>query len=112
MDWNTASIQNRRRDFGSGAISSSALLEAHIATIEKVNPTVNGMVADRYARARSEAAVADERLQRDNIDLPALHGHPVHDQGVHRRGGSAADWRRALATGRGGDSGRDSRSAT
>ena len=76
MDWNTASIQELQAGLRSGAISSSALLEAHIATIEKVNPTVNGMVADRYARARSEAAAADERLQHGHTDLPPLTGIP------------------------------------
>ena len=53
MDWNTATLTELQTALRSGVISAVDLLEVHIATIEAVNPTVNGMVADRFARARA-----------------------------------------------------------
>ncbi|MFO0563296.1 MAG: amidase [Polyangiales bacterium] len=57
--------------------SSREVVDAHIAVIERVNPTLNAMVAERFALARREADEADRRLDREGADeLPALHGVP------------------------------------
>jgi len=76
MDWNTATLTELQTALRSGVISAVDLLEVHIATIEAVNPTVNGMVADRFARARAEAKDADERLKKGGSDHPPLLGIP------------------------------------
>lgn len=43
-------------------VTSRAVVEAHIARIEAVNPTINAVVARRYAEARREADAADARI--------------------------------------------------
>ncbi|HEY2743745.1 MAG TPA: amidase [Polyangia bacterium] len=43
-------------------VSSRAVVEAHIARIEAVNPTINAVVATRYDAARAEADAADARI--------------------------------------------------
>ena len=43
-------------------VSSRAVVEAHIARIEAVNPTINAVVARRYDEARAEADAADARI--------------------------------------------------
>jgi fatty acid amide hydrolase 2 len=47
----------RRRE-----VSSLEAVDAHIRQIEKVNPTLNALVAERFALARDEARRADARL--------------------------------------------------
>ena len=59
-----------------GAISSSALVELHIAQILKVNPALNAMVHTRFDEARAEAQLADERLRAGGNSLPPLLGVP------------------------------------
>ena len=44
------------------AVTSRAVVEAHIARIEAVNPTINAVVARRYEAARAEADAADARV--------------------------------------------------
>lgn len=63
----------RRRE-----LSSFQVVDAHIRRIEEVNPTLNAVVADRFAAARDEARAADERLRQPGADgaLPPLHGVP------------------------------------
>jgi fatty acid amide hydrolase 2 len=57
--------------------SSREVVDAHIAAIERVNPTLNAMVAKRFALARREADEADRRLDREGADaLPTLHDVP------------------------------------
>jgi fatty acid amide hydrolase 2 len=59
-------------------VTARELVDVHIARIEKVNPTINALVRDRFADARREADRADEvvaSIHRD--DLPALHGVPI-----------------------------------
>jgi fatty acid amide hydrolase 2 len=59
------------------AWSSREVVDAHIAVIERVNPTLNAVVADRVALARAEADAADRRVEREGAEgLPALHGVP------------------------------------
>lgn len=43
-------------------VTSRAVIDAHIARIEAVNPTINAVVAKRYDQARAEADAADARL--------------------------------------------------
>ncbi len=47
----------------SGALSSVDLVDAHIARLERVNPTLNAVIATRYGAARDEAAAAAARYQ-------------------------------------------------
>ncbi|WP_437683074.1 amidase [Sorangium sp. So ce131] len=46
------------------AVTSADVVEAHIRHIERVNPTLNAMVADRFDAARAEARAADALLAR------------------------------------------------
>jgi len=61
-----------------GRVTSRALVEAHIARIEAVNPRINAVVQQRYADARAEADAADTRLRvtRAKARLPPLLGVP------------------------------------
>ncbi|MDC0681961.1 amidase [Sorangium atrum] len=44
------------------AVKSAEVVEAHIRHIERVNPTLNAMVADRFEAARAEARAVDALL--------------------------------------------------
>lgn len=58
-------------------VTSRQVVEAHIARIRRVNPTINAIVKDRFDEALREAAEADEKaasMHRD--DLPPFHGIP------------------------------------
>jgi fatty acid amide hydrolase 2 len=60
-----------------GVVSSREVVEAHIDQIERVNPVINAVVKDRFAEARREADLADERVRRGpTSSLPKLHGVP------------------------------------
>lgn len=61
-----------------GTTTSRALVEAHIARIEAVNPQINAIVQKRYALALAEADAADRRLREtaDKSSLPPLLGVP------------------------------------
>lgn len=71
----TLSATELARMIRSGEISSRRVVEAHIEYIERVNPTLNAIVKDRFVEARREADRADELMQ-DGADLPPLHGVP------------------------------------
>lgn len=72
-----ASAQSIARHIRAGEWSSRAVVDAHIAVIQRVNPTINAVVAERFERARSEADEADRRVARDGAEgLPRLHGVP------------------------------------
>lgn len=58
-----------------GEISSRDAVDAHIAQIERINPTINAVVAERFDQARAEASAADERQARGE-ELPVFHGVP------------------------------------
>ncbi len=72
-----ASGQDLARQIASGVRSSRDILEAHLAEITRVNPTLNAMVQTRFEQARAEAEAADRsvREERDE-ELPPLHGVP------------------------------------
>lgn len=58
-------------------LSSREVVEAHIARLKRVNPTINAVVADRFEAARAEADAADDLTKKNGKkDLPPLHGVP------------------------------------
>jgi fatty acid amide hydrolase 2 len=60
-----------------GALTSRAVVEAHLAQLERVNPHLNAVVATRFDEARAEADAADRRLAEEGPDgLPPFHGVP------------------------------------
>lgn len=59
-----------------GRISARALVELHIRQIERVNPKLNAVVAERFDAARAEADQADLRLRAPMGWLPPLLGVP------------------------------------
>jgi len=83
--------------------SPTEVLEAHIQQIERVNPKINALVADRFAEARREAKAMDERLVNGTEGLPPLFGVPCtikeffevegmpNTAGLHFRRGIVAD---------------------
>lgn len=60
-------------------VSATEVVDAHIRHIQRVNPAINALVADRFAAARAEAREADERVAAagaDVVSLPPLLGVP------------------------------------
>jgi fatty acid amide hydrolase 2 len=59
-------------------VSPVELLEAHIGRIERVNPALNAVVAERFELAREEAREAERRVMaaREASELPPLLGVP------------------------------------
>ncbi|MBT3427707.1 MAG: amidase [Gammaproteobacteria bacterium] len=57
-------------------ISAEEYLEAYIAQIETVNPTINAVVTKNFERARQEASAAQKQLDRAR-DHGALLGLPI-----------------------------------
>ncbi|NJC74017.1 amidase [Planosporangium thailandense] len=66
-----AAIRQRR-------ISASDVVEEHIAAVQRVNPRLNAVVADRFDAARAEARAADARVAAASSGepLPPLLGVP------------------------------------
>ena len=61
----------------SGELSSRRAVEIHIEQIQRVNPTINAVVRERFDDALAEADQADEDLKTKNpSELPAFHGVP------------------------------------
>ncbi len=60
-----------------GVISSREAVDAHIEQVERVNPQINALVAQRFEAARREADAADERAKFTPREMLApLHGVP------------------------------------
>lgn len=59
-----------------GEVSAREVLDAHIARIEAVDPTVNAIVTRAYERAAADAARADAAHARGE-SLGVLHGLPI-----------------------------------
>ncbi len=60
-----------------GEATSADVVDAHIAEVQRVNPTINAIVHDRFEAARSEARAADaHRAEQGTEGLPPLHGVP------------------------------------
>ncbi len=69
------------RGIRDGELTSVEVVEAHIAYIERVNPALNAVVAERFDSARAEAAQADARVAGARADgataqLPPFCGVP------------------------------------
>ncbi|MFK8004386.1 MAG: amidase [Polyangiales bacterium] len=76
-DLTTSSATALAKRIRTGELSSRDVVDAHIRRVERVNPALNAIVAERFAEARSEADAADERLAREGVDgLPVFHGVP------------------------------------
>ncbi len=71
-----------RRCIGRKEISPVELVEAAIARIEALNPSVNAVCDTVYARARAEAKAA-EKAVRDGERLGPLHGLPTGIKDLH-----------------------------
>ena len=63
------------RQIREGTLTSRRAVDVHIAHLERVNPTLNAVVRDRFEEARAEADAADARTKAGG-DLPAFHGVP------------------------------------
>ena len=73
----TASATELARLVRERRVSSRQLVNAHIHQIERVNPSLNAMIAPRFTAARAEADAADAALDRIAPEaLPPLHGVP------------------------------------
>ncbi|EYF07868.1 amidase [Chondromyces apiculatus] len=60
-----------------GDTSSEHIVDVHIRHIERVNPVINAMVAERFDTARAEARAADVRRRQEPPEsLPPFHGVP------------------------------------
>lgn len=76
-----------------GEVSSSEVVDAHLARITEVNPSLNAVVQLCEERARAEAKAADAAIARGDQLCP-LHGAPItlkdsHDtEGVVTTGGT------------------------
>ena len=58
-------------------VTSTEVVETHIRYAQKVNPTLNAIVQDRFDLARKEARQADEKVKTIPPEkLPPLHGVP------------------------------------
>jgi len=58
-------------------VTSRELVDVHVRRIERVNPPMNAVVADRFDQAREEADRADRVLRESGPDdLPPFHGVP------------------------------------
>lgn len=72
-------------------VSARELLEAHLARIERVNPTVNAIVTLDVEGARSAADDAD-RATAAGERVGPLHGLPVAHKDTHLTGGMRTTW--------------------
>ncbi len=87
-----------------GELSSREVVDAHIERVERLNPRLNAVVAERFERARAEAEAADERVagSTGRDELPPLLGVPCtikesfavaglpNSAGLHHRRGRLA----------------------
>ncbi|WP_349368734.1 amidase [Salinarimonas sp.] len=62
-------------DLRAGRTTATALVEARLARIAALDPTLHSFIHVTQARARAEAAAAD-RLLAEGVDLGPLHGIP------------------------------------
>lgn len=76
------------RAIRSRELTSREVVEAHIARIRRVNPTINALVKDRFEDALREARVADEKTTSAHPDdLPPFHGIPFTAKDALRAAG-------------------------
>ena len=80
------SARDARRMMGNGALSPVELFDSCRQRIERVNPAVNAIVAERFDDARKEAEAAETAIQRGD-SLPLLHGLPIGVKDANEVGG-------------------------
>ncbi len=80
-----------RRRIGTREISPVELLESCIQRIERVNPTLNAVVATAYERARKEAKAAEAKVKSGDA-LGALHGLPLGVKDLDETEGLRTTW--------------------
>ena len=73
--WQWSAVDTARA-IRAGEISSAAVVEAHLARMDAVNPAINAVVAPLHDEARKAARDAD-RAQASGAALGPLHGVPV-----------------------------------
>lgn len=72
-----ASATELARLVRAGEVSSREVVDLHISEVERLNPTLNAIVAERFIEARTEADKADTaRATTPANELPPLHGVP------------------------------------
>jgi fatty acid amide hydrolase len=76
LDPTALSATELARSVAAGRLTARAVVEAHIARIEAVNPALNAVVVKRYDEARAEADRADAAV-RAGEPLGPLHGVPI-----------------------------------
>ena len=77
QDLNFSSARQLAQLIRERKLTSREVVELHIAQIERVNPTLNAVVATRFDEARREADLADERVRASlPAELPPLLGVP------------------------------------
>src|SRR5260370_17102743 len=69
-----------------GHVSATEVLEAHLAQIDKHNPTLNAIITMDAERAYERAREADEALARGEVWGP-LHGVPFTLKDAHPTAG-------------------------
>ncbi|MEX2196478.1 MAG: amidase [Thermoleophilaceae bacterium] len=72
----TRSATELARAIGEREITAREAVEAHIELLERVQPRMNALAAERFDAARDEADAADARVASGEIDLPPLLGVP------------------------------------
>lgn len=73
----TASASRLAASIREGRVTSLEVVDAHARILERVNPVVNAVVAERLDRARAEARAADARVAEEPAQsLPPLLGVP------------------------------------
>src|SRR5262249_28340724 len=80
-----SSVEMRRR-IGTKEVSPVELVEASIARIEALNPTVNAIAATDFAHAR-KLAISAESAARKGEQLGPLHGLPTGIKDLHETAG-------------------------
>jgi fatty acid amide hydrolase len=64
------------REISAGRLSAIEAVDAYVARIEEVNPSLNALVLPRFDDARAEAEAAD-RSRGHGAEIGALHGVPI-----------------------------------
>src|SRR6516164_5841242 len=80
-----SSVEMRRR-IGTKEVSPVELVEASIARIEALNPTINAIAATDFAHAR-KLAISAESAARKGEQLGPLHGLPTGIKDLHETAG-------------------------